>query len=203
MAERAVVDYWFDPICPWAWMTSRWIKEVEKVRDIEVVWHPFSLTYLNRDNDLPESYRQSLATAWPPVRLVAEAKRTAGNDAIDRLYTSLGTLIHNRGEDRNVDSTLARAIADAGLPDEILGAAHSEARDDDIKASTDRALALVGDEVGVPVIRIEDVAFFGPVVSPAPRGEDAGRLWDGCRLVAGTDGFYELKRSRDRDPIFD
>lgn len=202
MSETQSVEMWFDPVCPWAWMTSRWLMEVEAVRDIEVTWSQMSLSVLNEGRDLPEDYREMLDRAWAPVRVIAAARREHGDEVTKPLYDAIGTRLHLGGE-RDFVAATAAALAEVGLPAELIEAAETDEHDAFLRESHDRAIALVGDDVGTPVISVEDTAFFGPVVSPAPKGEAAGRLWDGCVLVAGTDGFFELKRSRTRDPIFD
>jgi protein-disulfide isomerase-like protein with CxxC motif len=201
-AERVRADFWFDPICPWAWIASRWMLEVVQVRDVDVRWHVMSLAYLNEGRDLPEEYRQAMNEAWGPVRVVVAAQRAHGDDVVLPLYTALGNRFHleKRPKDRE---TVQEALAEVGLPLDLADAMTSTDLDDALKASHHEGMDQVGMEVGTPVISVEGVAFFGPVVSPIPRGEAAGRLWDGVLLVAGTDGFYELKRSRTRDPIFD
>ena len=198
----AVADFWFDPICPWAWIASRWMLEVEQVRDVTVRWHVMSLAYLNADRELPEEYREVMAQAWGPVRVVVAAVAAHGDEVALPLYTALGTRFHH--EERPKDrATIEDALAEVGLPLELADAMDSDAYDEALRKSHHAGMDQVGFEVGTPVISVEGVAFFGPVVSPVPRGEAAGRLWDGVRLVAGTDGFFELKRSRTRDPIFD
>ncbi|MGP0005917.1 MAG: DsbA family protein [Acidimicrobiales bacterium] len=195
------IDFWFDPICPWAWITSRWVLEVEKVRPIAARWHIMSLAYLNSEKDIPEDYRTRLEAAWGPVRVITAAQERFGDDVVLPLYTALGTRFHN--EHRREESSVAEAIAEVGLPAELIDAATSTEYDEAIKKSHHEGMDPVGYEVGTPVIHVEGVAFFGPVVTPIPRGDAAGRLWDGVLLVAGTDGFYELKRTRTREPIFD
>ena len=206
---HATADFWFDPRCPWAWITSRWMKEVEQVRDVSVRWHVMSLAYLNEDKEgLSDDYRKGLADSWGPVRVAAAAAERHGdtdasrNDALDRLYTELGTRFHNEGLDRGRD-TIAAALAAAGLDADLIDAMDSTDYDDAIKKSHHAGMDQVGYDVGTPVISVEGIAFFGPVVTPIPRGEDAGRLWDGVRLVSSVDGFYELKRSRESKPSFD
>lgn len=201
MTDRTVADFWFDPICPWAWMTSRWMKEVERVRDVEVRFHVMSLAYLNQGRDLPEAYQQLMAEAWGPVRVCIAAAKHHGDEVLDQLYTELGTRLHNEGRDRSRE-TLSGALAAAGLPTDLIEAMSTDAYDDLLKASHHEGMDQVGMDVGTPVISVEGVAFFGPVVTPIPRGEDAARLWDGVRLLAGTPGFYELKRTRDAEPSF-
>ena len=196
------VEMWFDPLCPWAWMTSRWLMEVEEVRDVSVTWSQMSLSVLNEGRDLPDEYREMMDRGWAPVRVIAAARKAHGDEVTKPLYDAIGTRLHLGGE-RDFVAATAAALAEVGLPAELIEAVDTDEHDAVLRESHDRAIALVGDDVGTPVISVEGVAFFGPVVSPAPKGEAAGRLFDGCVLVAGTDGFFELKRSRTRDPIFD
>ena len=198
---KAPVQMWFDPICPWAWLTSRWLMEVERVRDVEVTWSVMSLSVLNDGRDLPPEYRDMMGRGWGPVRAVIAAAREHGPTVVKPLYDAMGTRIHLGGETDYLN-VVAEALQEVGLPADLLRFADSTEVDDELRASHQRAIDLVGDDVGTPVICVEDVAFFGPVVSPAPSGEDAGRLWDGCLLVAGTPGFFELKRTRTVGPIF-
>ena len=209
--EKVEVNFWFDPVCPWAWMTSRWIREVAKVRDIRVKWNIMSLQVLNapKVDELPEGYAEVVRSGrwWRPVRIVAAAARDHDNEAIGRLYTELGTRFHNRDLDQTPE-VFTEAVTAAGLPAELAAAADSTEFDEDVRASHHRGIDLVGQDVGTPVIAVpgadgDPVAFFGPVVTPAPKGEAAGRLWDGTLLVASTPGFYELKRTRTQEPIFD
>ena len=201
-AESGEAEFWFDPMCPWAWLSSRWMTEVERVRGVDVTWSVMSLSVLNEGRELPEDYREFLDRGWGPVRVVVAAREEFGEDVVKPLYDAMGERIHHRGE-KDLAVVIAGALEEVGLPPELAGAADAEDHDDALRASHQRAMDLVGDDVGTPVIAVEGTAFFGPVVTPAPRGEAAGRLWDGCVLVAGTDGFFELKRSRTRGPIFD
>ena len=199
------VEMWFDPLCPWAWLTSRWLIEVERVRPVEVTWSLMSLAVLNeqRIEQLPQEYAELMAgPAWRPARVVAAAEGAHGAQVLRPLYDAIGTRLHPGGE-KDYDVALRGALEEVGLPLELLEAADSSDLDDTLRAGTARATGLVGDDVGTPVVAVDGVAFFGPVLTPAPRGEAAGRLWDGCVLVAGTPGFYELKRSRTSGPIFD
>jgi hypothetical protein len=198
--ERTSAEFWFDPLCPWAWMSSRWLGEVQQVRPVDVTWSVMSLAVLNEGRDLPPEYAALMAKAWGPVRVVIAAREAHGEQVVK---PALRRPRRAHPPPRGGHSTaIAGALADVGLPAELAEAADSDALDGILRASHQRAIDLVGDEVGTPVIAVDGVAFFGPVVSPAPRGEAAGRLWDGCVLVAGTDGFFELKRSRTREPIF-
>jgi hypothetical protein len=206
--ERTAVDMWFDPICPWAWITSRWLLEVERVRPVDVRFHVMSLSVLNEGRDLPEAYRRSMETGWGPVRVCVAAERRYGPGVLRDLYTAMGNRLHHEGQDRDREM-YAGALADAGLDPGLADAADSTDLDEALRASHDAGMEPVGTDVGTPVIHVprpdgaEPVAFFGPVVTPVPRAEAAGRLWDGVLLVAGTPGFFELKRTRTLRPSFD
>lgn len=195
------VDFWFDPMCPWAWMSSRWLLEAARVRALEPRFRVMSLSVLNEGRDVGEEYAEAMVRGWGPVRVCIAAAREHGEKVLAPLYTALGTRIHLEG--RPIDRAMVvDALADAGLPEELADAMDSGAYDEELRASHQRAMDLVGDDVGTPVIAVDGIAFFGPVVTPAPKGEAAGRLWDGVVLVAGTPGFYELKRSRTVGPDF-
>ena len=199
----STADFWFDPLCPWAWITSRWILEVTEVRPVAVKWHVMSLAYLNADKpDLSEEYRKILAEAWGPVRVCMAAEQSFGPEALGSLYTALGNRFHleQKPKDR---ATLEEALAEAGLPTSLADAAETDEFDDAIKKSHREGLDQVGYEVGTPVISVNGAAFFGPVITPAPKGEAAGVLWDGVLAVTSVPGFFELKRSRDVPPSFD
>ena len=197
------VDFWFDPICPWAWIASRWMLEVQQVRPVTVDWHVMSLSVLNEGKeDLPEQYREGLRTGWGPVRVLIAAEQQEGPEVLGPLYTALGTRLHHEKAPRDRE-TITAALAEAGLPASLADAMDSTSYDDAVRASHAEGIDRVGDDVGTPVISVNGMSVFGPVVSPIPRGEAAARLWDGVLAIAGTDGFFELKRSRTREPIFD
>ncbi|MEV6840655.1 DsbA family protein [Streptomyces sp. NPDC051133] len=196
------VDFWFDPTCPWAWLTSRWILEVARQRPLDVRWRLMSLTVLNEGREnLPERWHRDLALRLEAVRVCAAAEQRYGSGVLGRLYTELGTRFH-LGKAPKERSTYAAALTAADLDPALADAAGSDAFDGAVRASHNDGIGRVGTDVGTPVIAVGDVAFFGPVVTPTPRGEAALRLWDGFLAVAGTDGFFELKRTRTRDPIF-
>lgn len=201
-------DFWFDPLCPWAWIASRWMLEVEKVRPVRVRWNVMSLSVLNegRADDLPQRYRDLMEAGWGPVRVAIAVEQEHGQEALARFYTAIGTRRHNNGHEDLREATTP-ALREAGLPEDLAKAADSTEYDEALRASHRRGIDLVGQDVGTPVIAVpgpdgRQVAFFGPVVTPAPKGEEAGKLWDGVLLVAGTPGFFELKRTRDQDPLF-
>lgn len=197
-----MADFWFDPTCPWAWIASRWMKEVEQVRDVSPRFHVMSLADLNEGRDLDPDYRKAMDEAWGPVRVCVAAAQAHGDEVLDRLYTELGVRFHNERLPRTRE-TIAAALEASKLPTTLVDAMDSTEFDDDVRKSHHAGIDLVGMDVGTPIIAVEGVAFFGPVVTPIPRDEEAGRLWDGVRLVAGVPGFYELKRTRTADPVFE
>jgi 2-hydroxychromene-2-carboxylate isomerase len=207
MTERKPVDMWFDPVCPWAWLTSRWLLEVEQVRPVEVRFHVMSLAVLNLGREVKPEYRERAAKAWGPVRVCVAAAEQYGDQVLRDLYTVLGTRIHLRNQDLE-PALYEETLAELGLDPALAGTADSTRFDEALRASHDAGMKPVGLDVGTPTIHAagpegEPVAFFGPVVTPSPKGEAAGRLWDGVMLVASTPGFFEIKRTRDRSPDFD
>lgn len=196
------VDLWFDPVCPWAWMTSRWLLEVEKVRDVKVSFHVMSLSVLNEGRDLSEGYRALMDAAWLPVRVAIAVEEQYGQEKLAAFYTALGTRFHPLDEPRTIE-TVEGALTDVGLPAELAQVGLTDVNDAALRASHHEGMDPVGDEVGTPVIHLNGQALFGPVISPAPKGEEAGNLFDGFAKVTAYPGFFELKRTRTVDPIFD
>ncbi|MBV7281847.1 MULTISPECIES: DsbA family protein [unclassified Corynebacterium] len=208
MNNTRSITFYFDVTCPFCWITSRWIKEVEQVRDISVTWQPMSLAVLNEGRDeLPEDYKEMMKATWAPARVfVAVAEQHP--EKLDALYTAMGTRIHHGGEItvrgyHAADEVIAASLAEVGLPAELLDAGHTDSNDDALRAYQQRAMDKVGDEVGTPVIELGDVAFFGPVLTRVPRGEEAGQLFDASCTLAGYPYFFELKRSRTEGPQLD
>ena len=201
--ELTPVDFWFDPLCPWAWITSRWMLEVQQVRPVQVRWHVMSLAVLNEGKtDMSERYVELMKQAWGPVRVVVAAEQKFGPEVLGPLYTALGTRFHQDKAPRD-RATIEAALAEAGLPSDLADAMESTEYDEALRASHAEGIERVGYEVGTPILSMNGTSIFGPVVTPIPRGEAAAKLWDGVNLVTQTDGFFELKRSRTRDPIFD
>ena len=197
------VDFWFDPMCPWAWMTSRWMTEVTKVRDVDLTFHVMSLSVLNEGRDLDPDYKAGMDAGWAAVRVALAVDEKYGKEKLSEFYTAIGTRVHPGGESSRERPTIEAALADVGLPIELADAGDTDANDEALRRSHHEGMDPVGDEVGTPVLHINGMALFGPVISPAPKGEQAGRLFDGFALLTEYDGFFEAKRTRTVGPIFD
>ncbi|RMI32424.1 disulfide bond formation protein DsbA [Nocardia stercoris] len=200
------MDLWVDPRCPWAWIATRWLLEVEQVRPVETRFHVMSLSVLNDGREVPEKYRQAQRDGWGCVRVCVAAEQQYGPEVLRPLYLAMGARIHLEQAGLGPAMILA-ALAECGLPAELADAADSTAYDEALRASHDAGMKPVGDAVGTPVIHVPaaegaPIAFFGPVIARPPRAAAAGRLWDAVLTMASTDGFFELKRARDRVPEF-
>jgi 2-hydroxychromene-2-carboxylate isomerase len=205
------IDFWFDPVCPWTWLTSRWIVEVEKARSLTITWHVMSLAVLNegRLDELSEANRELMGQAWAPVRILIAAADAHGANVLGPLYTALGNRYFPQGQPKT-RATIEAALHEAGLPASLADAGDDGSYDKAVRASHREGITLVGADVGSPIIAIPGpgsgtakIAFFGPVVTPAPKGEEAARLWDSTLTLVSTPGFYEIKRTRTVGPLFD
>ncbi|MFJ6353170.1 disulfide bond formation protein DsbA [Streptomyces sp. NPDC092046] len=208
------VDFWFDPLCPWTWLTSRWLVEVERQGLVEIRWNVMSLAILNQDriDQIPEQFRELLGPkGWRPVRALVAVKDKFGNEAAARLYAQLGERFHPGGQAPELD-VIREALEAADLPDraaaELIAYAENDTYDDAVRTSHEASQAAVGEEAGSPVLAVpgpegEPLGFFGPILSRVPRGEAAARLWQATRLAASVPGFAEFKRARVEGPVFD
>jgi protein-disulfide isomerase-like protein with CxxC motif len=204
------VDFWFDPVCPWTWLTSRWMLEVQKIRPVEITWHVMSLAILNegRLDQLGPANRELMAQAWAPVRVLIAAQEAFGSGVLEPLYNALGSRYYPQGQPKT-RAVIEAALREAGLPEDLAEAGATNSYDPALLRSHQEGIDMVGQETGSPIIAVsgpdpdsDKIAFFGPVVTPTPTGEQAVRLWDGTLAVASTPGFYEIKRTRTVGPIF-
>lgn len=199
---RDRVDVWFDPMCPWCWITSRWVLEARKVRNLDVRFHVMSLSVLNEGQEVPPEFATLVQEGWKPVRVVAAAAEARGDAILEPLYTALGTRIHLQGN-KNLDEVITESLAEVALPAELADAAVSTAYDAQVRASHHAGIDKVGADVGTPILHINDVAYFGPVLSRIPRGEEAGQLWDSVTGLSKNPHFFDIRRGRDEEPKFD
>jgi len=184
--------------------------EVMAIRDVQVEWNVMSLAILNEGQEVPPEYAEAMAAAWGPVRVCIAAELGYAAErpgVVGELYTALGTRLHLQARS-DYAQVIEESVAEVGLPSEVAQAAQDPSFDEALKASHDAGARLVGPDAGTPIVAIEDrqgreVGLFGPIMTPAPLGEDAGRMWDGFVLLVQTPGFYEIKRTRDVEPQFD
>lgn len=209
------LEFFFDPVCPWAWITSRWVEGVRTQRNYDVTWRFISLRMINEEIGYgadSEPWRTAHAAGSRVLRAAAYAREKAGNEAVGALYTAVGTALHNNGQrDGFLDNTtffLVDVLSRAGLDTDWANGADNEDFDAILREETNLAFARTGKGVGTPILTFRPGAanegsFFGPVISQIPRGDEALKLWDAIETIATTSGMAELKRSLRSAPKFD
>jgi hypothetical protein len=211
----ADLEFFLDPICPWAWITSRWITEVQQLRHYEVKWRFICLKMINEhrtDDWYTPEYRAGHMAGLYGLRVADQVRTELGNDQVGALYTALGELIHGGGRRLEITedpvAVLQGVLKSAGLPPGLADAALDDSHDAYIRSETDLAFERAGKDVGTPIITFhpgqsDEASFFGPVIASIPRGQAALKLWDAIEIVATTSGMAELKRSNRSKPVFD
>ncbi len=199
------VDFYWDPVCPWCWITARWMIDVGQQKNIRLNWKFFSLKLINKGREIPPDFSLLHDIGLKALRVAAAVRQDFGNDGVGEFYSSLGTCYHHDKGDIDDPAAIGSILRDCGFPSELAAAAGDEIRDREIQADMDCAILKAGTDVGVPLIVLDGgngAGFFGPVISPAPAGEDALKLWDAIVAAVAIPGFFELKRTRNIRPIF-
>ena len=199
------VEFYWDPICPWCWITSRWMEDVRRQKDIHVTWRFFSLKMFNAERDVSPDLSILHSMGLRALRIAAAVRAKHGNEGVARLYTLMGTSYHHDQEDIDEPEVAQAILERGGFAPTLATAVEDSDWDKTIETDMARAAAKVGNDVGVPIIVLnggEGPGFFGPVISPAPTGEVAVALWEGLIAVGRTPGFFELKRTREIGPRF-
>ncbi|MFI9612277.1 DsbA family protein [Streptomyces sp. NPDC052023] len=197
------VDCYFDPACPFAWITSRWLLEVERHRPIDLRFRVMSLYLHNAGNELPDWYRDLVDRSVGPVRVAVAAAERHGEKVLRDLYTAFGVRIHER-EAEDFDAVITESLTELGLAGDLAAAAHDPAYDEAVRRSHEAgAEAETGGYVGTPTVHVDGTVWFGPVLRAVPRGPRAAELFDSFRVLAGHPDFFELKRTRTGGLRFD
>lgn len=204
--NATVVDFWFDPVCPYSWTASRWLREVEQRRPLRVRYHVMSLYLLNEHRaDISAAYRSTVDASRGPARVATAAVTRFSEQVLEGFYTAFGELVFDywrRPSATEYHEAIRAALARVGLPGDLEDAMESDEYDAAMRLSHEAGIALVGGEVGTPITQIDGAGVYGPVLNAIPQGDDAIRVFDGARLLAGYPQFFELKRTRVRPPIF-
>lgn len=202
---KDTVEFYWDPVCPWCWITSRWMIDVGSQKQIQVNWKLFSLKKINAGRDIAKDFKILHEMGLRALRVAAAVRKEYGNEGIAKLYTVMGTRYHHDKEDIDEPEVLDKILQTCGFAKQLADAVNKNAWDKMIAADMDQAIAKVGRDVGVPLIVLDGgkgPGFFGPVFSPAPSGQAAVELWDAIIVAGRTPGFFELKRTREIGPQF-